>query len=202
MRVDSLDNLPSHSRPRADDWVDWLMGYEAADRFLAQSFLTLTFDQKKQATSVEGALWWWRRLVQHLNTRMASGKYRDKWGHSYFGYVVGVEFHKSGVVHLHALVDNYIDYAEVHSWWGDRCGFAWIRKVKDRASDIRYVMKYVVKADSAPTIFLQRRRRVVDSLTLPGAFVKDPSASGSGRGPRRAVKVAASAPEQFLLRLP
>lgn len=196
-RVDRLDELPANPHPVIDDWLDWLF----AKNFYPTAFITLTFDRQKCAASVEGALWWWRRLVQHLNTRMANSDYRDKWGHSYFGYVVAVEYHKSGAVHLHAAVDNWIDFAEVHSWWGERCGFAWIKKTQNSTAAMRYVLKYVVKSDQAPTVWLQRRRRSVDTLTLPGAFVKEPPASGSGHGQRRAVKVAASGPEQLPLGL-
>jgi hypothetical protein len=129
---------------------------------MAVSHLTLTFDSRRHGMSVEGALFMWRRLVQQLNEDLGGHAYRDKWGHCYFGYLVGVEFHKSGVVHLHVVVDNWIDYRRVHAWWNEFCGFAWIKQLDDGGlAALKYVVKYVMKSDQAPSVWLQRRRREV-----------------------------------------
>src|SRR3990172_6474993 len=99
--------------PNPDDWADWLL----LRGFVPVGFLTLTFDSRRGAMSDEGALWWWRQLVRQLNEDAGGRKYRRKWGHSWFSYVVGLEYHKSGVPHLHALVDGRVSFARVHALW-------------------------------------------------------------------------------------
>ena len=153
-----------------ETWADFF----AEKKFVGMSHLTLTFDLKRwvaTGVSVDSALFMWRRLVQALNENALRTKdYQRKVGHSYFGYVVGVEFHKSGVVHLHAVVDNWIDYAFVHEWWNKRCGFAWITKLKigveDKKHGIRYALKYAIKSGCDPVYFLQKRRREIARVRL------------------------------------
>jgi hypothetical protein len=105
-------------------------------------------------------------LVRYLNERVGGKLYRRKWGHSYFSYIVGTEFHKSGAVHLHALVDNYIDFNAAHAFWQARCGWLWIRVVDDREKSLRYVLKYVTKGDYKLSVWLQKRRRSVSHLIV------------------------------------
>jgi hypothetical protein len=163
--------------------------------------LTLTFDSRRHGISVEGALFMWRRLVQQLNEDQGGKAYRDKWGHCYFGYLVGVEFHKSGVVHLHVVVDNWLDYRRVHGWWNEFCGFAWIKQLDDGGlSALKYVVKYVMKSDQAPTVWIQRRRREV----VRGRIAQDeverlprPSRSGPAKSAalsRLAIRATQGAP--------
>lgn len=152
------DELPIEQK----EWVGFLL----QSGFIPQSMLTLTFDLKKHAISVDQAAWWWRRLVDRLNADMGGPNYRDKWGHSYFGYAMGSEYTKVGVVHLHAVVDNWVNFRTVHRWWNLYNGFAWIRKTDDLVSSLGYVLKYVVKSDLAPSIWLQKKRQVVDHLRI------------------------------------
>jgi hypothetical protein len=148
-----------------ETWVSFFR----EENFVGMSHVVLTFDLKRwvgTGVSVEGALFMWRRLVQALNeSALHTKNYQRKVGHSYFGYVVGVEFHKSGVVHLHVVVDNWIDYALVHSWWNEHCGFAWTTELRagvdDKKHGIRYALKYALKTGCDPVYFLQRRRREV-----------------------------------------
>lgn len=122
-----------------DDWVDWLheMG------FVPDSHLTLTWRDSGPTTSTS-ALWWWGKLVAALNVAMFNRQYTHVVGHSYFSYVVGVEWQQRGAIHLHVVVDAPVSYATVHEWWGTRCGFAWIRGEVDY-SQVRYVLKYALK---------------------------------------------------------
>lgn len=153
-----------------ETWVKFL----AEKNFVGMSHITLTFDLKRwvqRGVTVAAALFMWRRLVQAMNESALHTKdYQRKVGHSYFGYVVGVEFHKSGVVHLHVVVDNWIDYALVHEWWNKRCGFAWITKLKPGVEDekrgVRYALKYALKSGCDPVYFIQGRRRDVSRVRL------------------------------------
>lgn len=143
-----------------DGWI--LFAWQ--QRFVPKSHLTLTFDQKRRGkVSRDQALWWQRRLVDLLNRRMGGVQYRRKWSHSYFGYVVGVEHHRSGVAHLHMCVDKWIDFKFVHHWWNLLCGYAWIngRFKDDPEAMLRYVLKYVVKEDARPTWWFQPEPRTV-----------------------------------------
>jgi hypothetical protein len=129
--------------------------------------VTMTFDpQRRGPVSEAQALWWWRRLVRRLNEEIGGKHYRDKWGHSYFGYIAGVEYHKSGAVHMHAVVDNWIDFGLAHACWQAWNGWLWIRKCdQDPAAALRYVVKYVTKADQRPSWWFQREPRVIDPDT-------------------------------------
>jgi len=127
-----------------------------------RSHLTLTFDPKRwsdKGISQRQAQWWWRRLVRVLNAEQGGDRFRRKWGHSYFSYVLGIEHHRSGAIHAHALVDQWVDFELVHRWWNYYCGYAWIRKVQEAqgTAALRYVLKYVVK-EADVCIWLQRRR--------------------------------------------
>jgi hypothetical protein len=128
--------------------------------------MTLTFDPKRRPeANRDQTLWFWRRLVEHLNTLKGGKRYRNKWGHSYFGYVAGVEHHRNGMPHLHVVVDSWVDYSEVIAWWFARCGFVKIRRVDNPAEALAYVLKYVVKDDGLPTWWFQPIRRSVDPET-------------------------------------
>jgi hypothetical protein len=150
--------------------------------------LTLTFDDRRDGVTVDGALWFVKRLVQTLNEEVGGRSYRDKWGHSYFGYVVGVERHKSGVPHVHVVVDNWVDFKRVHVFWNKHCGFAWTTIIKEgeELAKLKYVVKYVVKVDQAPGIWLQRKRQVVARYRVD---VSDPALpSGAPAAPGETVK--------------
>ena len=108
-----------------------------------KSFITLTFKEEK-SPDVAAALWRW--FVRQNNEHAFGKHYTRTVGHSYFSYVVGMEYQVRDVVHFHALVDQPIDYEFVHRTWGERCGFAWIDgKIKSMAAAVAYVCKYCVK---------------------------------------------------------
>jgi hypothetical protein len=157
--------------PTKEGWVNFaIMG-----GFIPRLSITLTFDPKRvtagNRVSRDGAIWWWRRLVQVLNeSALQSRDYQRKVGHSYFGYVMGVEHHKSGAVHVHAVVDNWVDCRRIHDWWNEYCGYAWTKALDggNTIQALEYVLKYVVKSDSRPTFFFQKRRREVRRVELGG----------------------------------
>lgn len=166
-----------------DDWLAWL----AAEGFRVLTHITLTFDDRGyppikpgdryvSAAEIgpEKAMGLWKKLVHELNVSMCArmgGKgegeiYRRWWKHSYFGYLVCLERQKRGTLHLHAVVDNWVDYDQVHRLWQRWAGFAWCRKIDDgddRA--IRYVLKYVTKAHAPSAVWLKRER-----VLVPGAI--------------------------------
>jgi hypothetical protein len=91
---------------------------------------------------------------------MGGLKFERKWGHSYFSYLVGVEDHRLGGAHLHVAIDARISFATVHCWWIKHCGYAWTTAIHGDGSAVTaYVLKHVVKDDSAPTWFLQQEPR-------------------------------------------
>lgn len=178
-------------RSSPDDWARWLIHEQ---HFIPRQRLTLTFDLKRQAVSVEGALWYWRRLVQWLNEREGGRAYRDKWGHSWFSYVVGVEYHKSGAVHLEAVTDaNLLPYAAIHQWWQGMCGWAWLHPVDDGLAALRYALKYVVKSDQAPAVWIQRLPRNNSVIRLQQDEPCLPSGDPAGSlAPVKAARLRAS----------
>lgn len=139
-----------------EEWARFLL----CEGFVPKSHITLTFDRKKQAVQRAGAVKLWRALVRVLNSRLGGVEYRRRWGHSYFSYVLGVEFHKSGAVHMHAAVDRYVDYVLLRAWWEAHCGYVWIRQCErgdgthNGYATLAYVLKYVTKDDSAPSVWL------------------------------------------------
>ena len=145
--------------PLRDGWVE----FAVTNGFVARSLVTLTFDPARRAAmTCAQAMWWGRRLVRELNRAKGGDRYRRKWSHSYFGYVMGVEHHKSGAIHLHMVVDNWIDFGLLHALWQKWNGWAWIKQVDDDpAKALRYVVKYVVKEDERPSWWFVRRARVV-----------------------------------------
>lgn len=163
MQSSRNNSVKHHELPTSQkEWVEYLL----MAGFVPASMLTLTFDLKKHAVSVDQAGWWWRRLVDRLNVDMGGSNYRDKWGHSYFGYVMGSEYTRAGVVHLHVIVDNWVSFRTVHRWWNLYNGYAWTRITDDLVSSLGYVLKYVVKSDLAPSIWLQKKRQVVEHLHI------------------------------------
>jgi len=118
-----------------EKWV-----YQLADW---KSFISLTFRDEKTPDVAMSLFKWFIRT----NNEHAFGKhYTNKVGHSYFSYVVGLEYQTRDVVHFHALIDKPIDFSYVHKTWGKRCGFAWIDgDIKSKARAVNYVCKYCVK---------------------------------------------------------
>ena len=136
---------------------DWL----ATARFW-RLFLTLTF---KDPIRPEPAFNIWRRLVRLLNERSFGKHYTRIVQHSYFSYVLGIEFQRRDVVHFHALVDKPLNFDLIHRWWNRAAGFAWIDKIEHYQEAIRYVTKYVTKGGELK-VYLAKTERVPKPLPL------------------------------------
>lgn len=165
-----MTELSSSSSHSTGALIDGFLQLAVSQGFLPTSFITLTYDRGRfeggSGPSRNSVIVHWKQLVRKLNQHVGGKRYYRKWGHSYFGYVMGVEQHKDGVFHAHAVVDNWIDWALLHEWWIGRHGFAWIKPCEDDPmTRLRYVLKYVVKSDQSPSMFFQRRRRIVDVKT-------------------------------------
>lgn len=133
-------------------WVTWML-----EARTWRHFLTLEF---REIATREKALGSWRRLVQKLNIDLWGNHYTRIVGHSYFAYLLGVEQQQRGAYHLHALIDQPLNYQLIHDAWhvigGDKqakdnpsdknhIGFAWIEQIKDPIGAVIYVTKYVAK---------------------------------------------------------
>jgi hypothetical protein len=160
-------------------WVDWILSRLPAPKCL----VTLTF---RDEVTKEKALWLWRLLVRRLNEDQLGKRYRKRVKHSYFGYVLVAEYQGRGVLHFHALIDSWIDYAKVHDLWNKWAGFAWIRPVRDTLGSARYVAKYVTK-EGEPIAWFPDRKCVVgrnrESEEQP-ALLEIPGSSRSQSRPK------------------
>jgi len=121
----------------ADEYAQWLGKFKNW-----KTFITLTF---RDETSPEVAKSKFSYLIQVLN-RDAFGKhYVRKVGHSYFSYILGMEWQRRGVVHFHGLADKPINFDLVHRYWNAVAGFAKLTPVKSIDDVVGYCSKYCVK---------------------------------------------------------
>lgn len=86
-----------------------------------------------------------KRLVATLNEDVFGDHYTRYVGHSYFSYVVGIEYQKRDVIHFHVLIDRPVYYLRIHTLWNAWAGFGWTEIVKDLDKVVNYVSKYIVK---------------------------------------------------------
>jgi len=122
-------------RTETEEWIFGLADWK--------SMLSLTFKDER-TPDVANSLFKW--FVRENNKHLIGKHYSQKVGHSYFSYVLGMEYQTRDVVHFHALVDKPLDYSFVHRTWGGRCGFVWIDgNIRSRAQAVNYVCKYCVK---------------------------------------------------------
>jgi hypothetical protein len=105
-------------------------------------FLTLTF---RDETPVDVAWHQFYALVRSLNVALLGKHYTKGVGHSYFGYVVGMERQSRGVVHFHVLIDRPVHFGLIHWEWQVRAGFAHTDMIRSTAEAIQYVSKYTLK---------------------------------------------------------
>lgn len=147
-------------RAQTENWVIGLANWK--------SFLSLTFRDEKTPDVAMSLFNWFIRE----NNKHAFGKhYTRKVGHSYFSYVLGLEYQTRDVVHFHALIDKPIDFSFVHKTWGERCGFAWIDgNIKSKAAAVQYVCKYCVKGGQIEA-FVNKKNVIPDPL--PAWWIDD-----------------------------
>ena len=147
-----LGRIANHQAMR-----DWLAGVK-----LWKLFLTLTF---KNPIPPEPAFQLWRRLVRILNHHSFGSHYTRIVHHSYFSYVLGIEWQRREVVHFHALVDKPLNFDLVHRWWNRAAGFAWIDQIEHYDKALYYVTKYVTKGGELK-IYSARNERVPKPLPI------------------------------------
>jgi hypothetical protein len=88
-------------------------------------------------------------IVEHLNRELFGNHYRRIVGHSYFGYVVGVEPHKSGLLHMHACTTGRTNWSRACELWQGggklNVGTVQIDRIRDTGQALRYTLKYTTK---------------------------------------------------------
>jgi len=158
--LDKFDNVhdgwssQAVKRELHDKYDEWL-----ANVCRWSNFLTLTFkDEKPPDKAYEVYI----RLVRALNEKLFGEHYTRIVHHSYFNYIVGMEFtHNRDVCHFHVLTDRPMDYKFVHSWWNIAAGICWIEQVRDNVKTVRYVTKYVCKGgEDNIKVYLTSNHRV------------------------------------------
>lgn len=134
-----------------------------------RSFITLTFKNERPP---DVAYKYLLRLIQVANKDAFGKNYVQKVGHSYFNYLVGMEFQRRDVVHFHMLVDRPVHYELIHHWWNLAAGFVWIDgNIKDLEATLRYVTKYVCKSgDQNVNMFLKAKNKA--PATLPAWWLQ------------------------------
>jgi hypothetical protein len=139
-----------------------------------QTFLTLTFEQADRTHEVTPteAQFNFRRLVQVLNTDLYGHHYTRIVGHSYFAYALAFEPHKSGLLHMHALMDNRTNWSLIMRYWqGDKrpfhFGIANISKVNDAKQSAKYLCKYITKGGD---VILYKPEKVKEPKFKPAWF--------------------------------
>jgi hypothetical protein len=105
-------------------------------------FLTLTF---KEETPYDSALKKYRRLVRKLNKSVVGNQYTKFVKHSYFSYILGIEYQRRDVIHFHVLIDKPVPFQLIHNYWNDLAGYAWAEKTYNHTDVVRYVTKYISK---------------------------------------------------------
>lgn len=131
------DELKSARLECAGSWAEYVNNF--ADW---KNFVTLTFEKEYSRDTV----WqYWRTLVQMLNSDLYGHHYTRLVGHSYFSYCLAFERQDRGAYHLHALVDNRLNFKLIHDFWNHIAGFAWIEVIRKKEGCALYVSKYVIK---------------------------------------------------------
>lgn len=130
----------------SDALIEWLCAWGFT------AFWSLTFNPSKFPNGVSAGICshlWRHVIVENLNRELFGNHYRRIVGHSYFGYVVGIEPHKSGSLHMHAVTTRRTNWSRSCELWqgGNRLniGTVQIRRIDDSATDLRYVLKYTMK---------------------------------------------------------
>jgi len=121
----------------ADEMVEWIYGLSDW-----QHMVTLTY---RWEIGYYRAMAMFRALVKRLCVRECSKDFHKRFGESYFGYVMGIEYQLRDVLHFHMIVDSWLDYSYLHKLWNKWAGFVWIEQIKSRQAVCRYISKYVLK---------------------------------------------------------
>lgn len=129
-------------------WVDFL------GRWPWHWFCTFTFDPRhsnspRGLVHPEKALKAFGLFVNNLNCELFGQNWKRRGDGVYF--VIALEPHKSGILHIHALPGSSVDLNAMalrvtwKEWWFQHFGIAGIEKPKDAGDVQGYCSKYVIK---------------------------------------------------------
>ena len=105
-------------------------------------FLTLTFENETAYDVAKKKFYW---LVKELNKDVFGNNYTRIVGHSYFSYVLGIEYQCREVIHFHALIDKPVNFKLINKLWNEWAGFARPEEIILFDRVVKYVTKYVSK---------------------------------------------------------
>jgi len=152
-------------------WVElaWQHG------FRPMTFWTLTFDEKRLGrVDPERAMSAWRWLVRYLNVAEHGKRFKQWCKHSEFGYMVAVDYSRLGAVHLHAVVDRWVDLGRLHAVWSEHWGHAWTKTIgqgEDERIALSHIVKYTVKGSGLVDFWFRRLPGTGSSQSGPTASV-------------------------------
>ncbi len=139
-------------------------------------FVTLTFREDRTEDVARGLF---RRLVRVLNEEAFGKRYQRIVKHSYFSYVLAMEYQLREVVHLHFIADRPLHFRLLHDVWNVWAGFALTEIIRDPEGALKYVSKYVVKAEH-PEIWVAKKQ--VMPVVMPSWWQESERSTGEGRG--------------------
>jgi hypothetical protein len=152
---DAWDSRESKKTLRKE-WSEWLSKKNWC------VFLTLTF---REETYPEIALKLFKFLVRKLNEEVYGPHYTNYVGHSYFSYVVGIEYQIRGTIHFHALTDRPVNFVLIRRLWNAWAGFAKPEIIKHNENAVYYVTKYAAKCGQMEPPFFAEKEHT--PLLLP-----------------------------------
>ncbi len=150
------------SRVIREEYVEWILKFAPW-----MVYVTLTFREDKYP---DVAKKYFYRLVDCLNRRVFGEKYKRIVDHSYFSYVLVMEYQIREVVHFHFIADKPLDYLLLHEFWNEQAGFAFTDTIEDRERVARYLAKYIVKCGE-PEYWKDTRNRI--PLKIPSWWRDD-----------------------------
>lgn len=144
-------------------WRNWLI-----EEFEPVSLITLTFDTDKKVPNLTDGQAWslFKKWVHEINLHVIGKKYKRKFKHSYFSYVVTREIQTRGVIHFHVIVDNYIPYKFAQSIWWNMAGYIDLTPIKDAEGSIRYILKYLTKTDIEPVVWKVKNKVSIETIDI------------------------------------
>jgi hypothetical protein len=131
------------------EWSEWLSMRKWC------VFLTLTF---REETSPEVALRLFQLLVRKLNENVYGDHYTRYVHHSYFSYVVGIEYQSRGTIHFHVLIDRPVNFTLIHTLWNAWAGFAKPEIIMQNENAVYYVTKYAAKCGQMEPPFFAKKK--------------------------------------------
>lgn len=128
-------------RPVQQAYALWL------DNFNWQWFCTLTFRDPPHPEAAEKTFKYW---IHQLNQQLYGRRYKKRNQGVY--WVLALEYHKSGVIHFHALlgdvedINNRLSRRNARNLWYELAGIGRVDLIDDRSFAVtNYVSKYVTK---------------------------------------------------------